>query len=141
MLNLLIIGLGGFFGAVARALTNSLVAKLAPHSPALGTLCVNVLGSFAMGLLFAYAQNKGVSPLTKSLISTGFLGAFTTFSTFSYENFLLLQSGNFAHLALNILLNVALCLIAVILAFWLIKPVCSTLLYPPCQSPYLSYRY
>lgn len=121
LLNLLIIGLGGFFGAVARALTNSLIAKFVPHSATLGTLCVNVLGSFAMGLLFAYAQNKGVSPLAKSLISTGFLGAFTTFSTFSYENFLLLQSGNFTHLALNITLNVALCLAAVAFAFWLIK--------------------
>ena len=123
MLNLFIIGLGGFVGAVARALMNSLVSKLAPHSIGLGTLCVNVLGSFAMGFLFAYAQNKGVSPLMKSLISTGFLGAFTTFSTFSYENFLLLQSGNFTHLALNILLNVALCLGTVWCAFVLIKPV------------------
>ena len=121
MLNLLIIGLGGFLGAVARALMNSFVAKLAPNALGLGTLCVNVLGSFGIGLLFAYAHQKGVSVATKSFISTGFLGAFTTFSTFSYENLLLLQGGNYAHLALNIILNVALCLLAAYFAFWLMK--------------------
>lgn len=121
MLNLLVIGLGGFLGAIFRALFSSFVTKIAPQSPTLGTLLVNVLGSFLIGALFAYAQNKGISPLFKSFASTGFLGALTTFSTFSYENFLLLQSGAFWQLGLNIFLNVALCLGGVICAFYLVK--------------------
>ncbi|EAJ8404268.1 CrcB family protein [Campylobacter jejuni] len=87
-------------------LSINLVNKFFPYSISFGTLFVNVLGSFIIGLLFSYAQNKGLSPLLKSFISTGFLGAFTTFSTFSYENLLLLQSGNYLNFTLNIILNV-----------------------------------
>lgn len=74
MLNLLVIGLGGFLGAIFRVLFSSFATKIAPQSPTLGTLLVNVLGSFLIGALFAYAQNKGISPLFKSFASTGFFG-------------------------------------------------------------------
>ncbi|ENY1772523.1 fluoride efflux transporter CrcB [Campylobacter coli] len=122
MLNtLLIVGFGGFIGAILRMLSINLVNKFFPYSISFGTLFVNVLGSFIIGLLFSYAQNKGLSPALKSFISTGFLGAFTTFSTFSYENLLLLQSGNYFNFSLNILLNIILCLIAVWLGFIIFK--------------------
>ncbi|EAJ9800798.1 fluoride efflux transporter CrcB, partial [Campylobacter coli] len=118
MLNtILVVGLGGFIGAVLRMLSINLINKILPHSISFGTLFVNVLGSFMMGLLFSYTHHKGLSPALKSFISTGFLGAFTTFSTFSYENLLLLQSGNYFNFSLNILLNIILCLIAVWLGF------------------------
>ncbi|EIM1087800.1 fluoride efflux transporter CrcB [Campylobacter coli] len=121
MLNtLLIVGFGGFIGAILRMLSINLVNKFFPYF-SFGTLFVNVLGSFIIGLLFSYAQNKGLSPVIKSFISTGFLGAFTTFSTFSYENLLLLQSGNYFNFSLNILLNIILCLIAVWLGFIIFK--------------------
>ncbi|EAK6959738.1 fluoride efflux transporter CrcB [Campylobacter coli] len=122
MLNtLLIVGFWGFIGAILRMLSINLVNKFFPYSISFGTLFVNVLGSFIIGLLFSYAQNKGLSPVIKSFISTGFLGAFTTFSTFSYENLLLLQSGNYFNFSLNILLNIILCLIAVWLGFIIFK--------------------
>ncbi|EHB9799479.1 fluoride efflux transporter CrcB [Campylobacter coli] len=122
MLNtLLIVGFGGFIGAILRMLSINLVNKFFPYSISFGTVFVNVLGSFVIGLLFSYAQNKGLSPVIKSFISTGFLGAFTTFSTFSYENLLLLQSGNYFNFSLNILLNIILCLIAVWLGFIIFK--------------------
>ncbi|EDO9241628.1 fluoride efflux transporter CrcB [Campylobacter coli] len=122
MLNtLLIVGFGGFIGAILRMLSINLVNKFFPYSISFGTLFVNVLGSFIIGLLFSYAQNKGLSPVIKSFISTGFLGAFMTFSTFSYENLLLLQSGNYFNFSLNILLNIILCLIAVWLGFIIFK--------------------
>lgn len=122
MLNtLLVVGFGGFIGAILRMLSINLVNKFFPYSISLGTLFVNVLGSFMMGLLFSYAHHKGLSPALKSFISTGFLGAFTTFSTFSYENLLLLQSGNYFNFSLNILLNIILCLIAVWLGFIIFK--------------------
>ncbi|EFB5563071.1 fluoride efflux transporter CrcB [Campylobacter coli] len=122
MLNtILVVGFGGFIGAILRMLSINLVNKFFPYSISLGTLFVNVLGSFMMGLLFSYAHHKGLSPALKSFISTGFLGAFTTFSTFSYENLLLLQSGNYFNFSLNILLNIILCLIAVWLGFIIFK--------------------
>lgn len=122
MLNtIIIVGIGGFIGAVLRMFVINIVNKILPHSISFGTLFVNVLGSFIIGFLFSYAQNKGLSPLLKSFISTGFLGAFTTFSTFSYENLLFLQSGNYINFALNILLNVALCLFATWLGFLIFK--------------------
>lgn len=122
MLNtILIVGFGGFIGAILRMFAINLVNKFLPHSISFGTLFVNVFGSFIIGLLFSYAQNKGLSPLLKSFISTGFLGAFTTFSTFSYENLMLLQSGNYLNFALNILLNITLCLLAVWLGFIIFK--------------------
>lgn len=122
MLNtILIVGFGGFIGAILRMFAINLVNKFLPHSISFGTLFVNVFGSFIIGLLFSYAQNKGLSPFLKSFISTGFLGAFTTFSTFSYENLMLLQSGNYLNFALNILLNITLCLLAVWLGFIIFK--------------------
>ncbi|MCW1360399.1 fluoride efflux transporter CrcB [Campylobacter sp. US33a] len=122
MLNtILVVGFGGFLGAILRMFAINLVNKFLPHSISFGTLFVNVFGSFIIGLLFSYAQNKGLSPLLKSFISTGILGAFTTFSTFSYENLLFLQSGNYLNFTLNILSNVTLCLLAVWLGFLIFK--------------------
>lgn len=112
---------GGGIGTILRMLSIKLVNKFFPYSISFGTLFVNVLGYFAIGLLFFYAQNKGLSPLLKSFVSTGVLGAFTTFSTFSYQNLLLLQSGNYLYFALNILLNVFLCLFAAWLGFIIFK--------------------
>ncbi|MBZ7953696.1 MULTISPECIES: fluoride efflux transporter CrcB [Campylobacter] len=122
MLNMiLIVGIGGFLGSVFRMLSINFINKIFPHAISFGTLFVNVLGSFAIGLCFSYAQNKGLSPLLKNFINTGFLGAFTTFSTFSYENLMLLQNGNYFHLFLNIVFNVILCLLAVWLGFIIFK--------------------
>lgn len=118
MLNtILAVGLGGFIGAVLRMFAINFINKFLPHSISFGTLFVNVLGSFFIGCLFSYAQNKGLSPLVKNFISTGFLGAFTTFSAFSYENLLLLQSANYINFVLNVFLNVAICLLATYLGF------------------------
>lgn len=118
---ILIVGIGGFLGSVFRMLSINFINKIFPHAIGFGTLFVNVLGSFVIGLCFSYAQNKGLSPLLKNFINTGFLGAFTTFSTFSYENLMLLQNGNYFHLFLNIVFNVILCLLAVWLGFIIFK--------------------
>ncbi|CAM4164172.1 fluoride efflux transporter CrcB [Campylobacter armoricus] len=118
---ILAVGFGGFLGAIARMITSSFFSKIIPHNYPYGTLFVNIIGSFLIGLFFSYANSKGVHILTKSLVSTGFLGAFTTFSTFSYENLLFLQSGNYFQFLLNIFLNVALCLLAVWLGFLILK--------------------
>ncbi|AJC84597.1 fluoride efflux transporter CrcB [Campylobacter peloridis] len=121
MITILAIGFGGFLGAITRVLTSNFFNKIIPHDFPYGTLIVNIIGSFLMGLFFSYANSKGVNLLSKSIISTGFLSAFTTFSTFSYENLLFLQSGDYFHFFINVISNIALCLLAVWLGFLIFK--------------------
>ncbi len=111
MSTLLFVGLGGFFGAVARFLISGWVQRLLSFTFPLGTLTVNVLGSFLIGFLFLLFEDF-VSPNLKAALITGFLGALTTFSTFSYETTNLIMEGAFLRALLNVLLNVLLCLTA-----------------------------
>ena len=102
---LLSIGVGGFFGAISRFLVASFMQKLTDSFFPIGTLTVNVLGSFLIGILFIYFE-QSISPQLKAALVTGFLGALTTFSTFSLETYLMLSEGAFTRALLNILLNV-----------------------------------
>lgn len=101
---ILAIGLGGFCGAILRAfivhLTNKSIVSDFPY----GILSVNVLGSFIIGCLFAWFAVSAVSGVTKSFLTTGFLGALTTYSTFAIESFFLLQSSFFLGV-MNMVLN------------------------------------
>ncbi len=107
------IGIGGFFGAVFRFLISTFVQKISFSFFPVGTLSVNVLGSFIIGFLALYFEQM-VSPNYKALFITGFLGALTTFSTFSLETVSMLQSSEYMKAILNISLNVIFCLIATI---------------------------
>ncbi len=113
MQQLLAIAGGGALGAVLRFLMSSNIYRIFGRDFPYGTLAVNVLGSFAMGLIFILIVERGVlSAEWRSVIIIGFLGAFTTFSTFSIETLSLLESGELSRAALNIFLSVALCLAA-----------------------------
>ena len=114
------IGAGGFFGAIARFLISGLVQKHFPVPFPVGTLAVNVIGSFLIGFL-ALLFEEIIAPQYKALVITGFLGALTTFSTFSYETSLLIIEGAYTRALLNILLNVGLCLLATFLGMWSFK--------------------
>ncbi|MEA1954876.1 MAG: fluoride efflux transporter CrcB [Campylobacterota bacterium] len=103
---ILAIGSGGFIGAVLRAYLNGVISHKLPHSIPIGTLSVNLIGSFIMGVLIAYFIHTNYFSLhTKSFLSTGILGALTTYSTFAIESFLLLESGAILLASINILLN------------------------------------
>lgn len=103
---ILAIGSGGFIGAVLRAYFNGLISHKLPHDIPFGTLGVNLLGSFFMGLLIAYFMYTTLFSLhAKSFLSTGILGALTTYSTFAIESFLLLESGHIVLALANVSLN------------------------------------
>ncbi len=114
------VGIGGFFGAISRFLIASYIQKLTSLFFPVGTLAVNVVGSFLIGFLYLYFEHT-ISPLSKAVLVTGFLGALTTFSTFSLETFLLLQDGLYLKALLNILLNVTLTITSTFVAIMLFK--------------------
>ncbi len=106
---LLAIGAGGFIGAILRAYLNGLVSHHFPHTLPFGTLSVNLFGSLIIGILFAVFANTTQSSLLsvemKSFLTTGLLGALTTYSTFAMESFFLLQGGSYLLAAANMSLN------------------------------------
>ncbi len=109
--NILAIGIGGFFGAISRFVISKQMAFLLGDDFPYGTLLVNAVGSFLLGFLSRYLlEHFIVTELVRVSLLIGFLGAFTTFSTFSYESIILLQEGDFSKAGINILSNVVLCL-------------------------------
>jgi fluoride exporter len=117
---LLYIGMGGFLGAISRFLLSGFVQKSFNTLFPIGTLSVNILGSFIIGFAALFFENI-VAPEYKALVITGFLGALTTFSTFSLENVNMLQDGDYAKFILNIFLNVFFSISATILAVIIFK--------------------
>ncbi|WP_292463180.1 CrcB family protein [Methanolobus sp.] len=107
---LLLVGTGGFAGAVLRFLVAGAIPRVREiHT---GTLTVNVIGSFVLAAL----TFSSVSGSMTYLVSIGVLGSFTTFSTFAYESFRLLEEGEKKYSLLNIVLNLGMCMAGVIAA-------------------------
>ncbi|MEM1177943.1 MAG: fluoride efflux transporter CrcB [Acidobacteriota bacterium] len=120
MNQLLWIGLGGFFGAIARYSLSAWVQRWAPQAFPLGTLVVNGLGCLVIGALMAWLE-RGASPVLRPLIGVGFLGALTTFSTFGYETLVLLRQGDALLAAASVAANVLVALGAVWLGVTLVE--------------------
>ena len=119
MSNLLILGLGGFLGAISRYLLSDYVQNLFRQTNfPYGTLAVNILGCFVLGLLTHAAGARGLlDAQTRLFLMVGFVGAFTTFSTFGYETLRFIQDGAWGLAIGNTLLNVILGLGMVFLGF------------------------
>lgn len=108
---LLAIAAGGAIGSVLRFLMSTGVYRLLGRDFPYGTMAVNVVGSFFIGLLFILlVERLSMSPELRAGILVGLIGAFTTFSTFSLETLALLEEGEVLKSLLNVLLSVFLCL-------------------------------
>lgn len=114
MSKLILIMAGGSVGALLRYLLAGFAQRLANGSFPLGTLVVNVVGCLLMGLAGAvFAGPHLIREEYRMALLVGFLGAFTTFSTFGAETFSLANAGQFRLAAANVLLSNGLCLVAV----------------------------
>lgn len=121
---LLLIAAGGAIGAVMRFLTQATVYEIAGRGFPYGTLTVNVLGSFLMGLLSIFLVEKfNLSAEWHLAILVGVLGSFTTFSTFSIETLVLFEQGDLFKAMTNILLSVTLCIVSVWVGAYLAKQI------------------
>lgn len=115
MNHLIVVAMGGAFGAVFRFLISSGVYQWLGRGFPYGTLTVNVMGSFLIGLMTEalVLQRVVLSMEYRSAILIGFFGSLTTFSTFSLDTFYLIEQGQFAKASLNIFISVFICVFAV----------------------------
>lgn len=115
----LLVAIGGAAGALARyGISGAIHHALGPQFP-YGTLIVNMVGSFFLGLIYVFVEEKHwLGPEWRALIAIGLLGALTTFSTFSLETVKLLTSGAILRAMLNAASNMVLCMLLTWMAIW-----------------------
>lgn len=103
MSRLFLIGSAGFIGTLARYWLSGIIARRYGETFPFGTLVVNLIGCFLVGLLFYLSQERFVvNPTARTVVLIGLLGGFTTFSSFGLQTFALLQDGEFGLAALNL---------------------------------------
>lgn len=111
MEQLVYIALFGAAGCLVRYLLSGWVYRLLGTGFPYGTLAVNVVGAFLIGLVMEFSIRSAlIPPALRVAFTIGFLGGLTTFSTFSFETFRLLEEGAFAIAFLNVLVSVVVCL-------------------------------
>ena len=109
----LFIGAGGFIGSICRYGLAGFVYRIAGDRFPFGTLTVNFIGCFTIGLLMTlFDERLLVQPNFRLFLTVGILGGFTTFSTFSYETVEMIKAGDFLPACLNVLGSLVLCLVA-----------------------------
>jgi CrcB protein len=112
---LLLIGLGGFAGAIARSLVDGFVSDRTPAGFPWGTLVVNLSGSFVLGLLFALTAERAILPEDiRGPVLVGFIGAYTTFSTYMLQSWVLIETGAYPAAIANLGGSIILGLVAVV---------------------------
>jgi fluoride exporter len=108
---ILLLALGGALGSISRYGLSGFTQRLTNSGFPFGTLTVNILGSLMIGFIMQIGLNTDLIPRSlRIMLTLGFLGAFTTFSTFSYETIRYFEDGAWITGSLNVCLNVILCL-------------------------------
>ena len=111
---LILIGLGGFAGAISRYVVDGFVTDRTAGAFPWGTLVVNATGSFVLGLLFAMTTERAILPADiRGPVMIGFIGAYTTFSTYMLESWGLVESGSYGPAIANLGGSIVIGLIAV----------------------------
>ena len=121
---LILVGIGGLFGSVLRYLVAIFFARQAASTFPYGTFVVNLAGCFFIGVVFALSEKGNlISPEWRILLTTGFCGGFTTFSTFSYESLRLIQDGEIlfvsAYIAGSVIIGLAATYLGMLLVRWI----------------------
>ncbi|WP_300678254.1 fluoride efflux transporter CrcB [Nocardioides sp.] len=115
----LLVALGAMVGAPTRYLADVVIAsRVRSHLP-WGTLTVNVVGSFVLGLVAALVAGGTWATWTQSLLGAGFCGALTTFSTFSYDTVRLAEDGRRQAAVANVVVSIVASFLAVAAGWWL----------------------
>lgn len=116
------VALGGALGATMRYGVGAGAVRYLGHAYPWGTIIVNILGSFLMGIMIGkFAHMDHVSPELKILLTTGFLGAFTTFSTFSLDFVTLWERGDQFQAISYMLFSVFMGIMALVLGLWMMR--------------------
>lgn len=112
------IAFGSAIGGVSRYLIGGLVQRMTGSIFPVGTLLINITGSFLLGAILRYGvDTPTLTPELRGLLTVGFCGGYTTFSTFSYETVALLEDGEWRRAALYVGLSVGLSVLATFLGF------------------------
>ena len=115
LLSIILVAIGGAIGSVSRFVLSTAILRLTGSLFPTGTFVVNLLGCIAFGALVGAAEQRFVlTPEARAFLLVGVLGGFTTFSSYAFESFALLQDGQFAAAAVNIIGQV----VAGLLGFW-----------------------
>lgn len=122
--NILIVGLGGGIGSIGRYLCQKYFHELHPHPFPFGTLIVNIVGCFLIGMFYSLSEKGNmITPEWRLFLTTGICGGFTTFSAFAYENVTLLKAGDLFYFGLYVSLSVLLGIAATFAGIALLKMV------------------
>lgn len=117
--HLLLVGFGGFLGSVSRYVTVKAIDSRLNAAFPFGTLTVNVVGSFILGLVFMLATRKlGMTEQTRLFLGVGFCGGFTTFSAFALENFTLIEQKMAGMSLVYIVVSVVVGILALAAGVW-----------------------
>lgn len=108
----ILVGIGGLLGSISRYLAATLITKTIPSAFPYGTFAVNILGCLIVGVIFGLSEKFDWLPEWRLFLATGFCGGFTTFSSFAYENIVLLQDKDYLTFASYSILSFALGLAA-----------------------------
>jgi CrcB protein len=118
LLRYIVVFIGSGLGGTCRYWLSSLIQKNTVQYFPFGTLAVNLIGSFILGMMiFGLDEKDLISPSVKLFIGIGFCGGFTTFSTFSLESFNLLKEAEFLFAGLNIFANLLLTILGIYFAY------------------------